>query len=98
MLEPPVVQEIMRWDMAVLRESPWYQQILKEGLEQGWQQGQREGELQLVLRQLSRRFGELEEATKQKIRLLSVEQLEALGEELLDFSSLEELQSWLKQQ
>lgn len=84
--------------MAVLRESPWYQQILKEGLEQGWQQGQREGELQLVLRQLSRRFGELEEATKQKIRLLSVEQLEALGEELLDFSSLEELQSWLKQQ
>lgn len=98
MLELPVVQEIMRWDMAVLRESPWYQQILKEGLEQGWQQGQREGELQLVLRQLSRRFGELEEATKQKIRLLSVEQLEALGEELLDFSSLEELQSWLKQQ
>ena len=51
-----------------------------------------------MLRQLSRRFGELEEATKQKIRLLSVEQLEALGEELLDFSSLEELQGWLKQQ
>ncbi|WP_170861391.1 hypothetical protein [Geitlerinema sp. PCC 9228] len=36
-LELPVVREIMRWDMAVLRESPWYQEILKEGLERGQQ-------------------------------------------------------------
>lgn len=25
----------MRWDMAVLQESPWYQEILKEGESQG---------------------------------------------------------------
>lgn len=30
-LSSPLVQQIMRWDMAVLRESPWYQQILNEG-------------------------------------------------------------------
>ena len=30
-LEIPIVQQIMRWDMTVLRESPWYQEILKEG-------------------------------------------------------------------
>ncbi|MEB3826835.1 hypothetical protein, partial [Phormidium sp. CCY1219] len=30
-LEIPLVQQIMRWDMAVLRESPWYQEILQQG-------------------------------------------------------------------
>ncbi len=30
-LESALVQEIMRWDMEVLQESPWYQEILTEG-------------------------------------------------------------------
>lgn len=30
-LESALVQEIMRWDMEVLRESPWYEEILIEG-------------------------------------------------------------------
>ncbi|MGH2415047.1 MAG: Rpn family recombination-promoting nuclease/putative transposase [Microcystaceae cyanobacterium] len=34
-LSTPLVQQIMRWDMAVLRESPWYQQILQEGEKRG---------------------------------------------------------------
>lgn len=34
-LDSALVQQIMRWDMAVLSESPWYQQILREGREQG---------------------------------------------------------------
>ncbi|BAY42457.1 hypothetical protein SAMD00079811_00340 [Scytonema sp. HK-05] len=33
-LSAPLVQQIMRWDMAVLRESPWYQEILNEGRRQ----------------------------------------------------------------
>ena len=110
-LELPIVQQIMRWDMAVLRESPWYQQIINEGLEQGLQQGleqglqqgleqgleqgQKEGEIELILRQLTRRFGELNEVQKQQIRALSIEQLEVLGEDLLDFSSGDDLQNWL---
>jgi len=32
-MEPEQVQRIVRWDMAVLRESPWYKQILEEGLQ-----------------------------------------------------------------
>ncbi len=84
--------------MAVLRESPWYQEILKEGLEQGLEQGRQEGEVQLVLRLLHRRFGELSPTLEQQIRRLSVEQLEALAEELLDFSTVEELENWLQQQ
>ena len=38
-LELPLVQEIMRWDMTVLRESPWYEQILQEGEQKGIQEG-----------------------------------------------------------
>ncbi|MBD2353931.1 Rpn family recombination-promoting nuclease/putative transposase [Tolypothrix sp. FACHB-123] len=34
-LESALVQEIMRWDMAVLRESPWYQEIEQRGVERG---------------------------------------------------------------
>jgi predicted transposase YdaD len=34
-LESRVVQQIMRWDMAVLEQSPWYQQILQEGERRG---------------------------------------------------------------
>ncbi|MFM7545062.1 MAG: hypothetical protein ACKO3I_00890, partial [Synechococcales cyanobacterium] len=31
----PLVQQMMRWDMTVLQESPWYNEILKEGLQKG---------------------------------------------------------------
>lgn len=30
-LSVPLVQQIMRWDMTILLESPWYQEILKRG-------------------------------------------------------------------
>ncbi|MDJ0675248.1 MAG: Rpn family recombination-promoting nuclease/putative transposase [Calothrix sp. MO_167.B42] len=38
-LESALIQEIMRWDMAVLHESPWYQEILREGKAQGEVEG-----------------------------------------------------------
>ncbi|MBW4561172.1 MAG: Rpn family recombination-promoting nuclease/putative transposase [Mojavia pulchra JT2-VF2] len=34
-LESTLVQEIMRWDMAVLREPPWYNEIEQRGVERG---------------------------------------------------------------
>jgi predicted transposase YdaD len=39
-----LVQQIMRWDMAVLQESPWYQEILRQGEERGMQIGLEQGE------------------------------------------------------
>jgi predicted transposase YdaD len=44
-LESALVQEIMRWDMAVLRESPWYQEILREGEALGEARGEARGEI-----------------------------------------------------
>ena len=99
--EIPIVQQIMRWDMTVLRESPWYQEILKEGLQkgekQGLQQGLQQGEVNLIIRQLSRRFGNLEEEIMRKIRQLKIPQLEQLGESLFDFSNINDFYDWLKQ-
>jgi predicted transposase YdaD len=43
-LENTLVQEIMRWDMSVLRESPWYQEILREGEVRGEARGEERGE------------------------------------------------------
>jgi predicted transposase YdaD len=38
-LDSALVQQIMRWDMAILRESPWYQEILQEGERRGEKRG-----------------------------------------------------------
>ncbi len=96
-LEIPIVQQIMRWDMTVLRESPWYQQILKEGLETGEKQGLQKGELNLILRQLSRRFNNIDNDLILKIRQLQIPQLELLAESLLDFTNIDDLTDWLNQ-
>ncbi|MFN6562814.1 MAG: Rpn family recombination-promoting nuclease/putative transposase [Nostoc sp. ChiSLP01] len=42
-IESALVQEIMRWDMTVLRESPWYQEILREGEARGEERGKERG-------------------------------------------------------
>ena len=82
-LSTEVVRQIMRWDMVVLQESPWYQEIL------------REGERSLILKQLNRRVGNLAPEITSQLQILSIEQLEALGEALLDFSQPEDLVTWL---
>jgi predicted transposase YdaD len=87
--------------MTVLRESPWYQEILAEGEQrgrtEGEQRGRTEGERSLVLRQLNRRFGTLPANVEAQIQALDLEQLEALGETLLDFVQLSDLSHWLQE-
>lgn len=80
--------------MVVLRESPWYQEILKEGLQQGLQQGQ----TQVVMRQLSRRLGDIPPDLRQQIEGLSEGEIDELLEaSLTRFSRLEDLRTWLNQ-
>jgi hypothetical protein len=54
-----------------------------------------QGKRDLVVRQLRKRFGALDIAKEDRIDQLSSEQLEALGESLLDFASVEDLDDWL---
>jgi predicted transposase/invertase (TIGR01784 family) len=51
----------------------------------------------LILRQLNRRVGELPQEIHQRVENLSLEQLENLGEALLDFNSMADLQTWLEE-
>ena len=82
-----------------MRESVIYQDIKAEGIKEGEAKGKaegiKEGEISLILRQLKRRIGQISAKDESQITALSVEQLEALGEALLDFSSSDYLSDWL---
>ncbi|OUC12642.1 MAG: hypothetical protein B0A82_21445 [Alkalinema sp. CACIAM 70d] len=56
------------------------------------------GERSILLRQLNRKFGALDDRTLDRINVLAIEQLESLGEALLDFGSIEDLTNWLDNQ
>lgn len=60
------------------------------------QEGEQEGEKNLLLRQLSKRFGKLGDAYIKSINSLTIAQLEDLGEALLDFGEINDLEQWLK--
>jgi predicted transposase/invertase (TIGR01784 family) len=72
---------------------------LQEGLEQGLQEGLQQGRHQeastLLLRQLERRCGPLPPSQRDRIDLLPLEQLEGLGDALLDFQGPADLEHWL---
>ena len=89
-LDMPVVQEMMRWDMAVLRESPWYKQILTEGEERGLQQGVQQGARRQLIRVLQQRFGEIPPFLEVKLESESIEKLESLMDAAITVTSLEE--------
>lgn len=79
----------------IMRESVIYQDILAEGEARGEARGIAEGETRIVMRLLNRRVGEIPVAISNQIQQLTVPQLEELGEALLDFSSLADLENWL---
>ncbi|MDJ0798609.1 MAG: Rpn family recombination-promoting nuclease/putative transposase [Calothrix sp. MO_167.B12] len=77
---------------GVMRESVIYQEILAEGEQKG---RKTEGKT-LIFRLLTRQVGELPQDVRQRIETLSLSQLENLGEALLDFTSMADLQVWLE--
>lgn len=71
-------------------QTRFYQDVLQKGLEQGLQ-----GEVNLVLRQLQRRCGVISIDQQDLVRSLPIARLEALGEALLDFTGMADLEAWL---
>jgi len=92
-----LIRQLLRKE--TMRESVIYQEIheegLLEGIQQGIQQGQKREAVSFVMRQLTRRVGELAPELEVQIQSLSVDTLEDLGEALLDFTGVEDLVSWL---
>jgi hypothetical protein len=66
------------------------------GYERGKQEGRQEGEQTIILRLLQKRLGDLSPEVRQRIQSLSLIQLEALGEALLDFTTIADLLNWLQ--
>jgi predicted transposase/invertase (TIGR01784 family) len=64
-----------------------------------YQEAQQEGEANLTLRLLRRKLsiGLIPQLLESRIRGLPVEQIEALGEALLEFGTLSDLERWLEQ-
>ena len=87
------------FELQDLKKTRFYQEALGEGKLEGRQEGEilgrQKGEANLVIRLLNRRFGEIPQNLREKILAMSVEQLENLGESLLDFESLSDLVNWL---
>ena len=70
-------------------------QGLLEGRVEGREEGRQEGERELTRRLLQRRCGPLSEQQLAALSSLSLTQLEALSEALLDFQGTADLDSWL---
>jgi predicted transposase YdaD len=83
-----LIRQLFREGM--MRESVIYQEILAEGEQRG---RQAEGQM-LILRLLTRRVGELPPEIRSRVEALPLEQLENLGEALLDFKAIADLESW----
>jgi predicted transposase YdaD len=73
-----------------------YERGKEEGRQEGKQEGRQEQAQALVLRLLQKRLGNLPPEVGEQIQTLSLEQLEALGEALLDFSAIADLLNWLE--
>ncbi|HEY9803980.1 MAG TPA: Rpn family recombination-promoting nuclease/putative transposase [Leptolyngbyaceae cyanobacterium] len=71
-----------------IKQTRVYREIKEEGRE--------EATVNLVIRQLTKRFGELSEKTRSSISGLPLPVLEDLSEALLDFTSVADLQAWLE--
>ena len=69
-----------------------------KGMQEGrrGQEGIIEGQTALILRLVARRTGEISPEIKTRIQQLSLEQLDDLGEILLDFTSQQDLIAWLE--
>lgn len=67
----------------------------QKGIVKGREEGQKEGQVATILRQLNRKLGTLPDAIADRVKSLKSSHLDALTEDLLDFQSLDDLQTWL---
>jgi predicted transposase YdaD len=73
----------------IMQESVIYQDIL--------QKGNKQGEERLIIIMLNQRFSEIDTLLIERVRGLSIEQLENLGKALLYFTNVSDLEVWLNQ-
>jgi predicted transposase YdaD len=74
-----------------------FERGIEQGIERGIERGIEQGEKSLIIRLLTRRLRPevMPEALLTEVESLPLLQLETLGEALLDFQSLSDLEQWL---
>ncbi|MDQ2100669.1 MAG: Rpn family recombination-promoting nuclease/putative transposase [Tychonema bourrellyi B0820] len=60
------------------------------------EQATKKAQISLILRQMVKRLGKIEPETENHIRQLSIQNLESLGDAVLDFKNLSDLTAWLQ--
>ncbi|MTJ50856.1 Rpn family recombination-promoting nuclease/putative transposase [Dolichospermum sp. UHCC 0259] len=100
-LDSALVQQIMRWDMAILQESPWYQQIFREGEKRGEQRGEKLGERRAILSSielsLEIKFSQEGLQFMPKIsQVADLEQLKNIQRSILTVNGLDELREFMQ--
>lgn len=71
--------------------------VYRDAFAEGEAIGEARGEARMIMRLLNRRLGSIPDRVSTQIGQLTVPQLEDLGEALLDFTSLANLEEWLSQ-
>lgn len=91
-------ETLLRAEIATIEsnEGEVVMEIVTSWMRAGIKQGRQEGELAIILRQLNRRIG-IDSALEERIRQLSITQLEDLADALFDFSAEADLVAWLQQ-
>jgi predicted transposase YdaD len=74
-----------------MKESVIYQEIFEAGEQRAFLRYR-----MFILHLIAKKIGELPQELRSTLELLPIDQLEVLGEALLDFDSLKDLQNWLQ--
>jgi predicted transposase YdaD len=85
-LKSELIQQIMRWDMIVLEESPWYQEIIKRGEKRGVHRER----VRTLLQILEQRFGAVSPLVVAQLTDLDISTLDDLARMAITTASLEE--------
>jgi predicted transposase YdaD len=79
----------------ITEEKEEVMQIVTSWMEEGIERGI-EREKNLIIRQINRKFGQIDLELETKIRSLNIEIIEALGEAIFDLDDVEDLRNWLE--
>lgn len=92
--EETIFQEAI--DTMGLTQQGQIMEIVTSWMERGIEQG-KDREIALVIRQLTRLLNGLSPGLESQVRQMSLEQVEALGEDMMDFTEEADLVNWLTQ-
>ena len=62
-----------------------------------YRDAQLEAGQRLILKLLNRKLGNVSPEVRSRVNSLDIDKLESLGEDLLDFTSMADLEAWLNQ-